>query len=186
MVDFSQLGALAERVNRSYAPVELNIGDEWRAMWEDVEPMPLDVPVGYVYGVLVMDDKGFVIREKGSEKWGTLEGAPAKGEKPDAALKRFAKEYANATAARVELIGYLDCKATSHNPDHPAGTRSVRPMYLFSAKQVKDLGRAAGYERRRLPMNEYMMALRQRYPEIDEYMGRAVERYLVLRARGEL
>ena len=60
----------------------------------------------------------------------------------------------------------------------------MRPIYLIIAKQVKDLGPSAAYERRRLPLNEYTMAIRTRYPELHNYMVPAVDVYLTLRARG--
>ncbi|MEX1104054.1 MAG: NUDIX domain-containing protein [Dehalococcoidia bacterium] len=187
MVDFDQMAGAAKRFNQSDAPVELNIGDEWRARWVEGEGLPADVPVLHVYGSLVMDDKGYVVLERGSEaRWSTVEGSVAAGEKPEPALKRLAKEQANATVARVEMVGFLDCRATSHNPDYHKDSRSLRPIYLVAAKQVKDLGSGAAFERRRLPMNEYMMAIRNRYPEIDDYLPKAVERYMILRARGEL
>ena len=187
MVDISRVAELAAReAARSGAPVELNLGDHWLGRWEGEEPVPSGVPVLHVYGVLLMDDRGYVTRARGSDVWGTIEGPVAEGEKPEAAIKRMAKEQANATAALVSPMGYLDCRATSHNPTHPKDARAIRPLYLVAAKQIKDLGREAPTERRRLPMNEYMMALRGRYPEIDEYLGRAVERYMIMRARGEL
>lgn len=187
MVDFGQVAAAARKFNISHAPVELNIGDEWRGRWEDEEPLPLGVPVLHLYGVLLMDDKGYVVRERGSSTaWCTIEGSLEEGEPPETALKRMAKEQANAAAARIEMVGFLDCRATSHNRQYPKDSRSIRPVYLFAAKQVKDLGPAAPFERRRLPMNEYMVAIRNRYPEIDDYLPKAVERYMILRAKGEL
>ena len=187
MVDMERVAQLAAReAARSGAPIELNLGDQWIGRWEDEEPIPQGVPVLHVYGVLLMDDKGYVTRARGTDVWGTIEGTVADGEKAEAAIKRIAKEQANATAALISPMGYLDCRATSHNPTHHKDSRAVRPLYLVAAKQIKDLGREAATERRRLPMNEYMMALRGRYPEIDDYLGTAVERYMIMRARGEL
>ena len=187
MVDLGQMAAAAKKFNRSDAPTELNMSDQWRGRWVEGEPLPAGVPVLHLYGAVLMDDKGYVVRERGSEaRWGTVEGAPNDGEKPEAALKRLAKEQLNATPGRLEMLGFLDCRATSHNPDHPKDTRSVWPIYLFVAKQIKDLGPKSAFERRRLPMNEYMVAIRNRYPEIDEYLPLAPERYVVLRARSEL
>jgi ADP-ribose pyrophosphatase YjhB (NUDIX family) len=187
MVDFAQAAAAAKKFNISNAPVELNIGDEWRGRWVDDEPLPAGVPVLHLYGVLLMDDRGYVVRERGSAShWATIEGPVGPGEKPETALKRMAKEQANAAPARMEMVGFLDCHATSHNGDYPRDSRSIRPIYLFAAKQVKDLGSAAAFERRRLPMNEYLVAIRNRYPEIDDYLPKAVERYMILRAKGEL
>ncbi len=187
MVDFGQVAAAAKKYNVSNAPVELNISDEWRGRWVEDEPLPDGVPVLHLYGVLLMDDKGYVVRERGSQgAWATIEGPVVAAEKPEAGLRRIAKEQANAAPARMEMVGFLDCRATSHNREHPRDSRSVRPIYLFAAKQVKDLGGTAAFERRRLPMNEYMVAIRNRYPEIDDYLPKAVERYMVLRAKAEL
>lgn len=186
MVDFAEMSAAAKRYNRSDAPLELNIGDQWRARWVEGEPLPAAIPVAHLYATLVMDDKGYVVRARGTEAWNTIEGAPEQGEKPDAALKRLAKAQANAAPGRVGLIGYLDCRATSHNTEYAKDARTIRPVYLFVAKQMKDLGRESAYERRRMPMNEYMMAIRNRYPEIDDYLPRTVERYYVMRAKGEI
>lgn len=187
MVDLGAMAAAAKKYNQSDAPVELNLSDEWRGRWVEDEPLPADVPALHVYGVVLMDDKGYVVRERGSDsRWATLEGAVGDGEKPEAALKRLAKEQANATPGRIEMVGFLDCRATSHNPNYPKDARSVRPIYMLAAKQIRDLGSTASFERRRLPMNEYMVAIRNRYPEIDDYIPKAVERYVILRARGEL
>jgi hypothetical protein len=179
--------AAAKKYNRSDAPIELNLGDEWRALWVEGQPFPEGVPVLHLYAAVLMGDKGYVVRERGSDaRWGTVEGPVAPGEKPDAAIKRMAKEQVNATPVRLELMGYLRCRATSHNTEYPKDSPAVRPIYLFAAKQVKDLGSTASFERRRLPMNEYMVAIRSRYPEIDDYLPKAVERYMVLRAKAEL
>ncbi len=187
MVDLTRVAELAAaEAARSGAPTELNLGDQWLGRWEDEEPMPDGVPVLHVYGVLLMDDKGYVIRARGTEVWGTIEGPVLPGEKPEIAIKRLAKEQANATTSLVSPVGFMNCRATSNNPAYAKDARAIRPLYLVAAKQVLDLGRGAATERRRLPMNEYMMALRGRYSEIADYLGKAVERYMILRAHGEL
>ena len=91
----------------------------------------------------------------------------------------------NATAGVPHLLGYYECRATSHNPDFPVGTTTVRPIYLFAATKLKDIGRESGFERRRLPLNEFAKALRTGYPELNESITIAVDRYLVLQSRGE-
>ena len=167
--------------------MELNFGDEWRARYVSGEELPKGIPATYGYALLVLDEKGYVVRSRGEDgPWGTIEGDFLAGEKGPAWAKRVAKEQANATPARSELVGYLECRATSHNPDFPVGATTVRPIYLIIAKQVKDLGPSAAYERRRLPLNEYTMAIRTRYPELHNYMVPAVDVYLTLRARGEI
>ena len=45
--------------------------------------------------------------------------------------------------------------------------------------------RESGFERRRLPLNEFAKALRTGYPELNESITIAVDRFLVLQSRGE-
>jgi len=163
---------------------ELNLGDLWRARWTDGGPLPAGVRIDRLYGVVMLDNRGYVCRARGSEHWDTLEGSPGP-DKPDSYLKRIAREHIGADTALAELIGYLDCRATSHNPEAPAGTRAVQGFYLVAARKVAPSPRNTAFERRRLPLNEFMQALRLRYPEFEEYMGKALERYVVLHARGE-
>ncbi|MFN0095213.1 MAG: NUDIX domain-containing protein [Dehalococcoidia bacterium] len=165
---------------------ELNISDEWRGRWVEGAALPDGVPVLHGYAVVICDDKGYVTRPAGDARWGVVEGVVAPNETPLAWAKRAAKEQASATAGVVEMLGYLDCRATSHNAAFPVGTPSVRPIYLFAAKTVKELGKASGYERRRLPLNELAALLRSRYPEFEREMSDAVNRYMVLRAKGEV
>jgi hypothetical protein len=61
----------------------------------------------------------------------------------------------------------------------------VRPLYIVIAKKVDDVPEASGYERRRVILNDYLTAMRNRYPEIRAYMERAHDRYLTMRAKGE-
>ena len=163
--------------------VELNFGDEWRARWVDAQTLPAGTPVDYVYALVCMGDNGYLTREVGSESWGTVEGRPETAEQPLACVKRATKEQTGAVAATVELIGYLECRATSHNREHKAGTARLRPFYVVAAKQVKDLGRGATHERRRVPLNQHMAAIRKRYPEFEDYFSKAASAYALLRAR---
>lgn len=165
--------------------LELNLGDAWRGRFNDAGELPESAPLDYGYAVLFMGDKGYVSRRTPDERWGVLEGSFDEGETPDAWANRVAMEQAGATLARTELVGYLDCKATSHNPDHPAGTIRVRPIYLAVAKSIGDVPEETGYARRRLPFNEHARAIRDRYPELQGYLSKALDRYMVLRAKGE-
>ncbi|MCC6382057.1 MAG: hypothetical protein IT304_06075 [Dehalococcoidia bacterium] len=174
---------------RNYEPrwlgvLELKLGDEWRAKWVAEGALPPDAPVIYAYAAVYMGDKGYVTRRAGDDRWGVVEGPLGTGEKPTAWVKRASQAQVGATLARVELIGYLECKATSHNPDFPAGTTTLRPVYLVVAKQVKNLPADSGYERRRLPLNEHATAIRARYPELDQYLLQTLDRFAVLRATG--
>lgn len=165
--------------------VELNIADQWRARFVDEQDLPPNAPVAYAYAVLYMGDKGYVCREEGVERWGTLEGTLEEKERPEAFVKRIAKERMGATVGKLALVGFLECKATSHNTDYEAGAVTVRPIYLAVAKKVGDAPEGSGYERRRLPLNEHFKALRVRYPELDDYFAKAANQYGVMRAKGE-
>lgn len=165
--------------------LELNIGDEWRGRFTDADELPENAPVVYAYAVLFMGDKGYVTRPGDAKTWGVIEGPVAEGETPDAWLTRSAMAQAGATLARTDLIGFLDCKATSHNRDYPAGAITVRPIYLAVAETIDDVPDESGYVRRRMPFNEHSKAIRARYPEIEPYITKALDRYMVLRAKGE-
>lgn len=165
---------------------ELNIGDAWRARWNDASELPENAPIFFGYAVVAAGDKGYVTRRKGAEHFGIAEGERNQGEKPLAFAKRIAAEQTGVTSPRVELIGYLDCKATSHNPDFEAGAITVRPVYLVSGKSVKDLGPSSPFERRRMPLNEWAKAVRDRYPDLIRYLQKAVDRHTILHLRGEV
>lgn len=180
-LDLSMLGNYEPRW---LGVVELKLGDEWRAKWAGEKTLPADAPVTYAYAAVYMGDKGYVTRRSGEDRWSIVEGALDAGEKPAAWVKRACQAQVGAIPGRVELIGYLECKATSHNADFAAGTVTVRPLYLVVAKQVKDLPAESGYERRRLPLNEHANAIRARYPEIDQYLLLTLDRFAVLRATG--
>ncbi len=165
---------------------ELNFGDEWRARWADADTLPAGAYVDYAYVMVCEGDRGYLTRQVGSESWGTVEGRPEPGEKPLAFVKRAAREQAGAVAAKLVLIGYLDCRATSHNPEHEAGTVRLRPLFVLAARTVRDLAKGSGYERRRLPLNQQIAALRTRYPELEDYFNKAANAYALLRGRGEV
>lgn len=164
---------------------ELNLGDAWRAVWIDSAELPADVPAPFAYAVVVCDGKGYVTRPAGEGRWAVVEGDLPAGENPLASVKRAALGQAGAMGGRADLVGYFDCKATSYNTEFPLGARAVRPIYLFIAKSMKDIGKASGFERRRLPLNEFARALRDSYPELGETIMLAVDRYSIMHARGE-
>jgi ADP-ribose pyrophosphatase YjhB (NUDIX family) len=165
---------------------ELNIGNAWRATWVADPELPEGAPVLHAYVVVLCDEKGYVTRRTGTSHWGVAEGAVAAGETPEAFARRAAAEQTGAVAGEPQLLGYFECRATSYNPDFPAGTTTVRPIYLFAARKMQDLGPNANFERRRLPLNEFAKALRASYPELNESITLAVDRYLVQKAKGEI
>jgi len=164
--------------------IELNFSDEWRARWVDAQTLPVRTPVDYIYALVCMGDNGYLTRAVGSDSWGTVEARPEAGERPLACVKRVTREETGAVAGTVELVGYLECRATSHNHEHEAGTTRLRPFYVVAARLVNDLGRGAAHERRRLPLNQHMAAIRKRYPEFEDYFSKAVSAYALLQARG--
>ena len=164
---------------------ELSIGNSWLARWIKDEELPSDVPVDYAYGLVFLGDKGYVSREGSAKVWGTVEGTPD-GADVESYLKRAAKEQTGATIGKLELIGFLYCKATSHNPEHEAGYATARPIFVLVAKKVDDIPDGSPFVRRRLPLNEHLMAMRERYYELANYMTEASEKYSIMRARGEV
>jgi hypothetical protein len=164
---------------------EIRLGDAWLARWSDSNELPKDVPASAVYAAVVMDGKGYIARRKGDSAWQSIEGTPEPGEKPETALKRLLKERMAATVARADVIGFLECRATSFHPTLPAGAASVQPIYLVVAKTVGNMAPDSPWERRRLPLNEHIAVLRLAYPQYEEYFAKTVHLYAVLRARGE-
>lgn len=165
---------------------ELNIGDAWRAVWEKADELPEHAPVFYARAVIFKDDRGYVTRPAGSdERWGIVEGNLGPDETPDAFVKRAALEQTGAKVRKSWLVGFLECKATSHNSDFEPGAVTVQPLYVAVARSVGDVPADSPFERRRLPMNEFMRTVRIRYPEIERYLGDAGQRYAELRAAGE-
>jgi len=166
---------------------ELNLNDEWRARWVEEDTLPPGAPVLFAYGAVFCGDRGYAVRPAGSDQpWGALEVAVTLGDDAASAVASAARERTGAEGGQTVLVGFLECKATSHNPDFPAGTLAVRPIYLVAAREMRDLPTGAAWERRRFPIADYLKALRTRYPELDAYFGEAGQRYLVLRAKGAL
>lgn len=166
------------------ATKELNLNDEWRGRWVDDDELPQDVPVMYAYALVYMDDRGYATRPAGTAKWGMVETAIS-GDTPEAEIKQAVKDQTGGTVAKLVTTGYLECVATSHHATLEAGSVAVRPLYVAVLRSIKDLGRDAPYQRRRLPMNEYVHAMRERYPEIRPQVSDAASRYVAMRAKGE-
>lgn len=166
---------------------EIKFGDEWRAKFIADDSLPEGVPALYGYALVLMDERGYVTRPRGTEgSWLTVEGPVGDGETPEAWAKRAVKEQTGATADKLFVSGYLECKATSYNPSYEAGTVAVRPFYIVVAKSVGDVPDDSGYERRRMPLNEYTTTLRRQYAAFDEHITAAIDRYVVMSRKGEL
>jgi hypothetical protein len=182
MVDFGAAGVAYEP--KWPGVKELNFADQWRARWNDEHELPENAPVYQAYAMVMMGDKGYATRESGASKWGMVEGLV--GDTPiDAWLKAALQEQTGATAGKTELVGYFECKATKLNADFESGEVTVRPFYVVAAKKIDDSPANPRFERRRFPLNEYMVAMRARYPELLDYLSKADERYAIMRARGE-
>jgi hypothetical protein len=177
------LSALAAYEPRWPGVVELNLQDEWRARWVDEQVLPANAPVNYAYAMVVAGERGYVVRRPGEKAWGMVEGATG-DQHAQAFVEAETRARMGIEPGLVDLIGFFECKATRQNRAYPPGALTVRPLYLIVAKDVGDA--PAGWERRRLPMNEFMVALRSRYPELDEYLGKAALRYAVLRKEGKV
>ena len=178
MVD---LNAISSYEPRWPAVKELNLADQWRARWNDEPELPDGAPVQHIYALLFLADKGYAVREPGANKWGMIEGSPG-----DLTASEFLKASAKsigATIGNTELIGYFECRPTRHNTEFKAGDTVVRPLYVISAKAVKDVPEGSPWERRRFPQNEYMVAMRAHYPQLLEQLTKAMGRYAVLQAQ---
>lgn len=166
--------------------VELNIGDQWRAKWVDAEELPDGAPVAFAYAVVYGKDRGYVTRPRGSsDPWRVVEGAVESGETAEDFVKRHALARMGITVGHMEMVGFLECKATKFNTEYPIGSVTVRPIYVAVASSVEDVPDDSGWERRRMRLNEHSKEVRARYPEIDEYMVKAMQRYMVLQALGK-
>lgn len=165
--------------------LELNISDQWRARWIKDEDLPAEVPVNHAYGLVYAGDRAYVCRPEGDSRWGTVECQPGTTD-PIKAIKAAAKDQTGATIKSAVLVGFLYCTATSFNADYEAGAPATRPIYVLTASKVDDIPEGSPFERRRLPINEHIKTLRERYPEIHSYLAEAAEKYVVLHARGEL
>jgi ADP-ribose pyrophosphatase YjhB (NUDIX family) len=163
---------------------ELNMGDEWRAIWEAAEELPESAPVEQARAVVFKDERGYATRPAGSDaSWGIVEGHLDGNETPEQFVHRAAKEQTGATIESVHLVGFLECKATSHNPNFQAGDVTVQPLYVAIAKEIGDIPEDSPYERRRMPINEFMRAIRARHREIERYLNDAGQRYAVLQSK---
>lgn len=185
MMQPPNLADLARYKPRWLGVYELNIGDAWRAVWESAEELPQDAPVYHARAVVFHDERGYVTRTSDSATWGTVQGDLEPGEQPEAFVKRAALEQTGAVIKSTHLVGFLECKATRYNPNFEAGQVTVQPLYLAVARTVKDVPEGSPYQRRRLPMNEFMRALRVAHPELERYLSEAGQKYAVLRAKGK-
>ncbi len=179
MVD---MAAIAAYQPRWAGVLELNIQDQWRAKWADEQELPANAPVNYAYAMVCMENYGYAVRPEGAEKWGMIEGETG-DQKPEAFIKERLTKL-GVTPARIDLIGFLECKATRHNKDYAMGDITVRPFYIVTGKKVADPPKGTGFERRRFPLNQYIVALRARYPEFEDYVARGSLRYEIIRTKG--
>lgn len=180
-------GELARYAPRDPAGVvELNINDHWRAKWIAESELPEGAPVFTAYAMVFKGERAYVTREHGEERWSIIEGDLREGETPEDFVTRSAFERTGARVAKTELFGFFECKATSQNPNFPVGTISVQPFYIAAASDVEDVPDESGYERRRLPLNEFNKLIRARYPQSDLYLQQGTQRYTVMLARGEV
>jgi hypothetical protein len=180
MVD---LQAIAAYEPRWPGVKELNLADQWRARWVDEQELPPNAPVHHLYALVVMGDKGYATREKGGNRWEMVD-APVGDVTVDVLLVQAVKERTGATVGRSELIGFLECRPTRQNTEFKQGDITVRPLYLVVAKKLDDLPAGSNFERRRFPLSEYMVAMRARYPELLDYLGKASGRYALIQAKG--
>lgn len=166
------------------AVTELRLNDQWLARWSDADTLPVGAPVTHVYALLYMDNKGYVFRPRGTERWGTVEGE-VRGERAEQWLKREVPARTGATVSKIALVGFLECRPTKFNEEYPPETIAVRPLYIVVAKKITDVPDDSPYERRRLPLNEHLAAMRNRYPEIRAHMDDAAGRYVKIQVTGE-
>ncbi len=175
-----------------YAPrdpagvVELNINDHWRAKWIADSELPEHAPVMTAYAMVFRGERAYVTREHGEDRWSIIEGDLGESESAEDFVVRAAFERTGAKVTKTELFGFFECKATSQNPQFPVGTITVQPFYIASASDVEDVPDESGYERRRLPLNEFNKLIRARYPQSDLYLQQGTQRYTVMLARGEV
>ena len=162
---------------------ELRINDAWLGRWSDADELPEHGPVGYVYATLYSGDKGYLIRPKGAEVWAAIDSETG-GEDPETWLRREVPARTGLGIGKLILTGFLECRPTKFN-DAPKGTIQLRPLYIVIADTVENVPATSTFERRRVILNEYLAAMRNRYPEIRSYMEKAHDRYLTMRAKGE-
>ena len=164
---------------------EINLGNNWRGVYTEGAP-PKDVPVLYAIGILVKKEKGFLVKKTVEDFWNVLEGNPEKGEQSDTFLSRIAKKQAGIAIDRILTLGFDDLKATRHNTDYEIGTQAIRTFSLVIADTVGQIPEESDYTRRRLPLSEYAVAVRKRYPEFTKHLGKALDQYMIMRAKDEI
>ncbi len=132
---------LARYTPRAPAGVlELNISDHWRAKWVDADELPEDAPVFHAYAVVYKGDKGYVTRPAGETHWRTVEGDVQNDEDIDSFLARTVYEQMGIRIKKSELVGFLECKATTRNPKFEVGT--ITPAVYRGCR--RDRGCAGG------------------------------------------
>jgi|GEM_PF-4530888 len=181
MVDFPGVGVYEPRWP---GVKELNLADQWRARWVNEQELPEHAPVHYVYALLLMGDKGYAVREAGSNRWGMVEGLVGT-QSAEEFLASAMMEQAGATIARAELAGFLECRPTRFNTEFSKDQLTVRPIYVVAAKSIADLPSGSRFERRRFPLNEYVVAMRARYPEFLDQLTQAFSHYAVMQAKAQ-
>ncbi len=160
--------------------LELNLQDQWRARWVDEQELPENAPVSWAYGMVCMGDNGYATRAKGGARWEMIEG-PTGDKQPEAFVKQAAIERMGATAGRMELIGFFECKATRLNTGVKPGTITVRPSTWWARKWL--IARRIGYERGADAMAEFLVAC-GRVPESSTHR-KCASRYANLRAKAK-
>ncbi len=165
---------------------ELNFEDQWRGQWVEEDELPENAPVNFAYAVVMRENRGYVTRNIGDEPWQTVETAVEIEDDSEAMIKEAVLQQTGASASHVFLNGFFECKATRHNTDFEIGTVRVRALYTVAAGKIDDVPEGSNYQRRRLPVNEFTRALKQRYPELVPYWRKAVDLYLVKEQQGEL
>jgi hypothetical protein len=163
---------------------ELNIGDQWRAVYAE-EEKPEGVPETHAYVVVVKDDRSYLLRRKGTDKWGTLEVEIPEGTPADEAIGAALQERLGATLALLVTGGHFQCRATRHNTTHETGMPTMRGFYTAVVGEVEPQAEDAEYERRRLRFNELMKAIRQQHRELEPYLIKVFEKWLVMQTKGE-
>src|SRR5690606_19488219 len=89
--------SIAER--RTPGVKELNIGDQWRALFVDDE-LPPELEVTHAYVVVVKGERGYLLRRRGEGgNWTALEVEAEKGERIEDAIERVVGERMNGKVA---------------------------------------------------------------------------------------
>ena len=165
---------------------EINLEDQWRGKWVAGEELPERAPVNFAYAVVLWKDRGYVTRRVGEDNWRTVEVAMELGDDPEPIVTEAVFQQTGAKVSELFLNGWFDCKPTILNEDVSGDAIRVRPLYLAVAESVEDVPEGSGFQRRRLPVNEFAVAMRRRYPEVLEHIRMAIDQYVVKRAKGEL